>query len=185
MVKEHLKDAKERMKKTEEATRHEFTKIRTGKATTGLLDNIKVEYYGSTVPLSQVANIGVPEIRLLTIQPWEKSMIGPIEKAILQSDLGINPTNDGNIIRLPIPPLTEERRKSLVKLVHKLAEEGKVAVRNIRRDAINKLKAEEKKGDIREDDLYRGQDEIQKLTDESIERIDELVKYKENEIMEV
>ncbi len=185
MIDELLKDTENRMSKTEEATQRELLKIRTGKATTGLLDNIKVDYYGSVVPIAQVANIGVPEARMLTIQPWEKNMLPVIEKAILQSDLGITPSNDGTFIRLPIPLLTQERRMSLVKMVHKLAEEGKISIRNTRRDAIQKLKAAEKSSKIREDERYRAQEEIQQLTDQSIERIDEMVKHKEIDIMEI
>ncbi len=179
------KDAEERMKKSVEAVRAELAKIRTGKATAELLDGIKVEYYGTQVPINQVANITVPEPRLLSVQPWDKNMIGPIEKAIRSSDLGLNPTNDGRVIRIPIPPLTEERRKDLVRLVHKLAEEGRVAIRNIRRDANDKIKKLEKNHEISEDEAHRQLDDIQKLTDSYIEKIDELLKIKEKEIMEV
>lgn len=185
MIKELMKDAQERMDKAIEATRREFAKIRTGKATVALLDNIKVDYYGVPTPLSQVANLGAPETRLLTIQPWEKKMLPIIEKAIFESDLGITPTNDGNIIRLPIPALTEERRRELVKVVHKLTEEGKVAVRNIRRDALGKLKNAEKDSEIRQDELYRAQEDLQELTDNHVKKMDELMQHKEEEIMEV
>ncbi|OQY29010.1 MAG: ribosome recycling factor [Candidatus Cloacimonetes bacterium 4572_55] len=185
MIKKVLEDAKVQMRDAETAMTREFAKVRTGKATASLLDNIKVDYYGSMVPISQAANIGVPEPRMLTIQPWDKNMMSAIERAILQSDLGITPSNDGNFIRLPIPALTEERRRNLVKIVHKSAEEGRVSVRGARRDAIQKLKAAKKKSDITEDDLHRGQDDVQELTDASTKNIDKLMKQKEKEIMEV
>ncbi len=185
MIKVVVKEVHDQMIKAEKSVQREFSKIRTGKATTALLDNIRVDYYGSQVPISQVANLGVPEPRLLTIQPWEKNMVTPIEKAILKSDLGITPSNDGNIIRLPIPQLTEERRRGIVKLVHKMAEEGRVSIRNSRRDGNNKLKAAEKASEIREDELYRAQEDIQKMTDEAIKDIDKLVTIKEAEVMEV
>lgn len=177
--------AEERMGKAVENTRHEFVKIRTGKATTGLLDGIKVEYYGSMMNLNQVANISVPEPRMITVQPWEKNMLQPIEKAILASDLGITPSNDGTTIRLAIPKLTEERRKELVKLVKKFSEEGKIAVRNIRRDANDQFKKAEKNHDISEDISHTEQDRIQKMTDTYSAKIDELFNMKEKEIMEV
>ena len=185
MIKQIQKDAKDRMEKAKEATRQEFNKVRTGKASPAILDNIMVEYYGTMVPISQVANIAAPEPRLVTIHPWEKKMLAIIEKAIFQSELGITPTSDGNIIRLPIPQLTEARRKDMVKTVHKLSEDGRVAIRNVRRDLIQKLKNAEKNSEIREDEFYRGQDEIQKMTDDYIKEIDEMVKHKEKEIMEV
>lgn len=173
------------MLKAVESTRGELTKIRTGKASPALLDTIRVEYYGSTVPLKQVAGINTPEPRLITVQPWEKNLIGEIEKAILKSDLGLNPSNDGAVIRLPIPQLTEERRKDLVRLCHKLVEEGRVAVRNIRRDANDLLKKSEREHDISEDQYHTAMDEVQKLTDKYISQIDEVLKNKEDEIMEV
>ncbi len=185
MKSELYKEAEQRMKKSVEAIRNEFARIRTGKASTALLETIKVEYYGSMVPLTQVANITAPEMRTLAIQPWEKNMIGPIEKAIIQSDLGLNPTNDGRVIRIPIPPLTEERRRDLVRLVHKIAEEGRIAIRNIRRDINEKIKKREKNHEISEDEAHRELEEIQKLTNSYIEKIDELLKIKEKEIMEV
>jgi len=184
-IKAIKKDAEERMAKAIENTRSELMKIRTGKASPALLDTVRVEYYGSVVPLKQVANINAPEPRLITIQPWEKKMIGEIEKAILKSDLGLTPANDGTLIRLPIPQLTEERRKDLVRLCHKLAEEGRIAIRNVRRDANDKLKALEKDHDISEDQFHTATDEIQKITDSHTEQIDELLKKKEEEIMEV
>ena len=185
MVKDVLKNAEDRMKKAVEVVREELVKVRTGKATTALLDGIKVEYYGSIVPLSQVANISTPDVHTIAVQPWEKNMIGPIEKAILNGNLGLNPTNDGNIVRVPIPPLNEERRRELVKLIKKFGEEGKIAVRNVRRDAIEHLKKSEKAEHFSEDERKRGEQESQKLTDRHIADIDKLLALKEKEIMEV
>jgi len=185
MVEKVKKDAEERMKKAVENTRAEFARIRTGKATPALLDAVRVNYFGSSVPIKQVASISTPEARLITIQPWDRKMIGEIEKAILKSDLGLNPVNDGTLIRLPIPALTEERRKDLVRLCHKLAEEGRIAIRNIRRDANEHLRKAEKEHEISEDEMHWGLEEIQKLTDTYIQRIDELLKKKEAEVMEV
>jgi len=179
------RDAESRMKKSVESTRQELAKIRTGRASPELLDTVRVEYFGAQVPIKQIANITVPEPRLLAIQPWDKSMIGPIEKAILKSDLGLNPTNDGRIIRIQIPTLTEERRRDLVRLVRKLGEEGRIAIRNIRRDANDAIKKREKAGELSEDEARREKDEIQELTDEYISKIDEILKQKEEEIMEV
>jgi ribosome recycling factor len=181
---EILKDAERRMTLATESTLSEFTKIRTGKASTAILDSVRVDYYGSKAPLKQVANIGIPEPRLLTIQPWDKSIIGIIEKAIQVADLGLNPINDGNMIRVPIPQLTEERRVELAKICKKIAEDGRVAIRNIRRDANEKLKYAEKDHAISEDDSHRFQDNVQELTDETIKKIDELLEKKEAEIME-
>ena len=175
----------EKMGKTIENIRYELNKFRTGKASATILDGVKVNYYGSIVPLKQAANISVPEARLITIQPWDKSMINEIEKAILKSDLGLTPMNDGHIIRLPIPQLTEERRINLVKQAKRLGEEGKISIRNTRREANEKIKKAEKNHEISEDDSHRSQDEIQKLTDEYIEKIDEILKKKETEIMEI
>ncbi|GBD92684.1 ribosome-recycling factor [bacterium BMS3Abin05] len=174
-----------RMRKSLEAIQSEMAKIRTGKATTSLLDMIKVNYYGSQVPLKQVANITVPEPRLLSVQPWEKNLIPEIEKAILKSDLGLNPSNDGKTIRIPFPQLTEERRKELVKLVKKMAEEGRIAVRNIRRDVNEHIKKAQKNHELTEDQEHDELDEIQKLTDEYIEKIVKILAEKEKEIMEV
>ena len=160
-------ETSERMDKAVESVRREFAKIRRGKATVSLLDGVKVDAYGSTVPIRQVANISVPEARLLVVQPWDKKLLGDVEKAIQSADLGLNPSNDGNIIRVPIPPLTEERRKELVRYVHKLAEEGRVAVRNVRRDVNEQLKEKQKAGDISEDEYHRAHDKtIQEMTDE-------------------
>ena len=185
MIAEIKADVTERMKKAIVATAHELSKVRTGKATTALLDGIRVEYYGNMVPLNQAATVAAPEPRLLTIQPWEKSMGPEIAKAIMKSDLGLNPVPDGNIIRVPIPQLNEERRKELVKLVKKMAEEGKIAIRNIRRDANDHLKKAEKNKKVSEDDHHRTSDEVQKMTDEHIAEIDKLVVAKEAEVMEV
>ncbi len=173
------------MEKTVESLKRDFSRVRTGRASPSLLDGITVDYYGSPMPINQVANISVPEARMLVIQPWEKSMIGPIEKAIQSSDLGLNPQNDGNLIRLPIPALSEERRKELVKTSKKMSEDAKIAVRNIRRDSNEKLKKAEKDKDITQDMQKKGMDDIQKLTDEYIASIDELLSLKEKEIMEV
>ncbi len=185
MKSKYHRDAEERMNKTLEAVREELAKIRTGKATTSLLDTVKVNYYGTLVPLKQVANITVPEPRLLSVQPWEKNLIPEIEKAIMKSDLGLNPTNDGKIIRIPFPPLTEERRKELVKLVKKMAEEGRVAIRNIRRDVNDHIKKAQKNHELTEDQEKDELEDIQKLTDEFIKKIDEILADKEEEIMEV
>ncbi len=184
-VKEILKNAEERMKKAVEVVREELSKIRTGKATTALLDGVKVEYYGSTVPLKQVANTSTPDIHTISVQPWEKNMSGPIEKAILSANLGLNPINDGSLIRVPIPPLNEERRRELVKLTKKFGEEGRIAIRNVRRDAIEHLKKAEKDEHMSEDERKRGEQEAQKVTDKSIKDIDQLLALKEKEIMEV
>ncbi len=184
-IKDIHKDAEHRMQKAVESTRSELTKIRTGKASPALLDTIKVSYYGSMVPLKQVASISTPEARLLVIQPWEKNLIGEIEKAILKSDLGLNPVNDGTVIRLPIPQLTEERRKDLVRLCNKLGEEGRIAIRNVRRDANDHLKKMEKNHEISEDEYHTAVDEVQKITDKYIQQIDDLLKIKEAEILEV
>ena len=185
MKSKFYQDAEERMKKTIESVRSEFSHIRTGKATTGLLDGIKVDYYNNSVPIKQVANITVPEMRMLAIQPWEKNMIAEIEKAILKSDLGLNPVNDGRIIRVPIPTLTEERRKDLVKLVKRLAEEGRISIRNIRRDVNDSIKIAEKNHELSEDNAHDELNEIQNLTNDYVKSIDDMLKVKETEIMEV
>ena len=185
MIEELYSDTEERMKKALESFRRELASIRTGKATPALLDGIKVDYYETMTPLSQVANISVPDPRLLVIQPWEKGLIPEIVKAIHKSDLGLNPQPDANVIRLPVPPLTEERRKDLAKLVKKSAEDGKIAIRNIRRDANETLKKAEKDKDISEDESRKAQEHVQEITDEHIELLDEMVKKKEEEVMEV
>jgi ribosome recycling factor len=163
---------------------HELTRIRTGRASPALLDVVKIDYYGSTVPLNQASSITAPEPRLLVIQPWEKRLIGEIEKAILQSDLGLNPTNDGNVVRVPIPELSEERRQDLLKLVKKFCEETRVAIRNIRRDANDHVKNLEKDHEISEDESHKVQDDIQKLTDDYVGKVDEHYNSKEKEILE-
>jgi len=183
MLDEVYKDARTRMKKTLQVLEHELAKIRTGRASVALVEEIKVDYYGTPTPLNQLASISIPESRLIVIQPWDPSSLTAIEKAILKSDLGLTPTNDGKLIRISIPPLTEERRKELVKVVHKIAEESKVAIRQIRRDANETLKRMKKNKEISEDDLHRGQEEVQKITDEFIKNVDEVTKKKEEEIL--
>jgi ribosome recycling factor len=185
MIEDLLEDAKRRMDKSVEATANEFNTIRTGRASAALLDRVKVDYYGTETPLNQLATINVPEARLLTIQPYDPGSIKSIERAIQESELGLTPANDGKIIRLPIPQLTEERRKELVKVVRQLAEEGRVAVRNVRRDVMHHLKELVRDGDVGDDEERRAEERAQKLTDEHTARIDELLKRKEEEIMEV
>lgn len=185
MIKDIIKDSGDRMKKAVEHIISEFIKVRTGRASVGLLDGIKIDYYGTPTPLNQVGNISTPDSHTITIQPWDKSVMQLIEKSILNSNLGLNPVNDGSVIRIPIPALNEERRKELVKLVKKMAEEGRVAIRNIRRDEIEKLKKTEKAEHISEDDRKHGETEIQKLTDKYIKDVDEVLSKKEKEIMEV
>ncbi len=182
---ELYKDASTRMKKSISAFHHELQKVRTGRATPTLLDSVTVDYYGNMVPLNQVATISVPEPRLIVVQPWEKTMVGPIEKAILKAELGLNPSNDGTIIRIPIPQLSEERRKDLVKLVKKFAEESRIAIRNIRRDANDHLKKLEKNHDISEDELSNQLDKIQELTNKNIKEIDDVLAAKEKEVLEI
>jgi len=181
----HLTEAESSMKKSVEVVKKEFASLRAGRATPALLDKIMVSYYGNLMPVNQLANISAPEARLLMIQPWDKSALPEIEKAILKSDLGINPGSDGTVIRLTIPQLTQERRAELVKIIKKKAEEGRVAIRNVRRDTNDILKQQQKNGEISEDDLRRFQDEVQKLTDKYIKEIDALVKVKEQEIVQV
>lgn len=185
MAKQVLANTKEKMEKAVGALSRELASVRAGRASANLLDKISVDYYGAPTPVNQLASISVPEARLLVIQPYDKTVLGDIEKAILKSDLGLTPANDGSLIRLSIPALTEERRKELVKLVKKYGEEAKVAVRNIRRDGNDDLKKLEKNGDITEDELRGNTDEVQKLTDEYIVKIDQVAKDKEKEIMEV
>jgi len=177
-------EAEREMRKSLEVTQKNFASIRTGRASLSLLEGIQVDAYSSSLPLNQVAVLAVPESRLITIAPWDTSLIPAIEKAILKSDLGITPSNDGKIIRLTIPPLTEERRKELVRVVKKMGEEGRVAIRNIRRDGNEKVKAQEKKKEISEDDLHKALDHIQELTDRYIEQLEDLLNKKEKEIME-
>ena len=180
-----LQEAKRKMEGAVEALRREFTGVRTSKATPALLDTVRVEAYGSHVPLNQVASVSAPEPRLLVLQPWDRAMITPIEKALQTSDLGLKPSNDGKVIRVPIPALTEERRKEYVRLLHKMTEEGRVAVRQARKDANDDIKRRQKDGDLSEDDARREQDEVQKLTDRFIHQMEELLKHKEAEVMEV
>lgn len=179
------KTAQARMQKSVEALKHELSKVRTGRAHPSLLDHLMVPYYGAEVPLSQVASVSASDARTLTITPWEKSMVQPIEKAIQASELGLNPQSDGNMLRLPIPPLSEERRKELFKNCKKTGEESKVAIRNVRRDANEKLKEAEKDKDVTQDEAKKGLDEIQKLTDKFIKTVDDILVGKEKEIMEV
>ncbi|MFN3872169.1 MAG: ribosome recycling factor [Ignavibacterium sp.] len=180
-----IKDAKNRMDKTLETLRSELAKVRTGKATTALLDGIKVDYYGNMTPINQVGNLTVLDAHTLSITPWDKSMIPVIEKAILEANLGFNPVSDGTNIKIPVPPLTEERRKDFVKIVKKFGEDAKIAIRNVRRDANEHLKKEQKDKKMSEDELKIAEDEVQKLTDQHIKMIDDLLKHKEKEIMEV
>lgn len=184
MKDEILSDLRKRMGKTVDALNREFNKIRTGRATPALLEGIKVECYETLMPIEQVASISVPESRLIIVQPWDQSIIGDIEKAILKSELGLTPMNDGKIIRIAIPPLTEERRKELAKLARKIAEESKIAVRNQRRDANEMFKDLKNEKEISEDEFYKCQNEVQKITDEFIKKIDEITAQKEKEILE-
>jgi ribosome recycling factor len=185
MVEEFLVDARERMGKSVEATRNELATVRTGRASPHLLDRIEVDYYGTQTPLRQIAQIAATDARLLTLTPYDKSSISAIEKAILESDLGLTPSNDGNVIRLQIPELNEERRRDLVKVVHGVAEEGRVAVRNIRRDCMHNLRELKKEGEAGEDEERRAEGELQKATDKAVGEIDGLLKGKEEEILEV
>lgn len=185
MINEINQDAQQRMQKTVEALRHELQRLRTGRAHPSLLEHIEVDYYGSPTPLKQVANISIEDARTLTLVPWEKSMVRAIEKAILESDLGLNPMSAGEVIRIPLPPLTEERRKEMVKLVKNTGENSKIAVRNIRRDANGDFKALEKDKEMSEDDLRRAEDGMQKITDKFIAQIDAVLGEKEKELMEV
>jgi ribosome recycling factor len=182
---ELIKDARARMAKSVEATRHEFGSVRTGRASPALLDRINVDYYGTSTPLKQLATISAPEPRLLTIQPYDKSSIKAIERAILESDIGLTPNNDGNVIRLGVPELTEERRKQLVRVVRHIAEEGRVAIRNIRRDVMHDLRELKEAGEAGSDDEHRAEIELQKVTDTRIGELDELLGQKEAEILEV
>lgn len=185
MLDEIYADAEERMKKAVAAYQRELSSLRAGRATPTLLDRIEVDYYGTLTPLNQLAGVTAPEPRLLVVQPWDKQSLPEVEKAIMKSDLGLTPSNDGNVIRLTIPELTEERRKDLVKFVKKKAEEGRVAIRNIRRDANDSIKQLEKESEISEDESKRAQDEIQELTDEMIKEVEQVLEAKEKEVMEV
>ncbi len=185
MIEDTYKDTKDKMSKSLEALKTELSRIRTGRASLSMFDGIKADYYGSATPVNQIASISVPESRLITIQPWDVSAIKEIERAILKSDLGLTPSNDGKMIRLAIPPLTEQRRKEIVKTVNKVCENYKVAIRNIRREANELLKKLKKDGDISEDQVFRSQDEVQKITDDYINKIDATYKEKEADILEI
>jgi len=184
-IQEIIKSVKMRMDKNLEALNHELSRLRTSRATPALVDTIKVEYYGSTVPLRQIASITTPEPRMILIQPWDTNAAADIEKAILKSELGITPNSDGKVIRIILPSLTEERRQDLVKLVKKISEEFKIAVRNVRRDANEEIKILEKDSKITEDEKYKMQEDVQKVTDEHIKKIDEIIAAKEKEVLEV
>ena len=184
-IDEFIDDATRRMDKSVESAQHEFNTLRTGRASAALLDRIQIDYYGTKTPLNQLASINAPEPRLLTVQPFDPSSLPSIERTIQESDLGLTPSNDGKIIRLPIPQLTEERRKELVKVARQMAEEGKVAIRNVRRDVMHHLKELVDKGDVGSDEEHRAEEHVQKLTDDHVHKIDELLKRKEAEIMEV
>jgi ribosome recycling factor len=185
VIDEFLQDAREHMDKSVESTRVKFQSIRTGRASPALLDRITVDYYGAVTPLKQLATISAPEARMLTVQPYDKSSIKAIERAIMESDLGLTPNNDGNLVRLVLPELTEERRKQLVKVVRGITEEGKVALRNIRRDVMHDLKELREAGEAGADDEHRAEDALQKLTDDKVKELDALLKGKEAEILEV
>lgn len=185
LIDELLEDAKGRMTKSVESTRNELATVRTGRASPHLLDRIVVDYYGAQTPLKQLANVAASDARLLTITPFDKSSIGAIEKAIQESDVGLTPSNDGNVVRLQVPEMTEERRREMVKVVHGVAEEGRVAVRNIRRDTMHDLRELKKEGEAGEDDERRAESALQKQTDEAVAEIDSLLKGKEEEILEV
>ena len=184
MIESIYQETRESMAKSVEALKKELSRMRTGRASLLILDGIKVDYYGTMTPLNQMATLAVPESRLITIQPWDASVIKDIEKAILKSDLGLTPSSDGKIMRISIPPLTEERRKEIVKVVHKVCEDFKVSVRNIRRDSNDLVKSMKKDGEISEDDAFKSQDQVQKITDEHVRLIDECYKGKEKEILE-
>lgn len=185
MTKQIIKDAEDRMRKSVEAFRHDLASMKAGRATPAILDKLRVDYYGTPTPINQVANIEIPDARTIMIKPWDRTQLKAIEKAILTSDLGLNPNNDGVVIRLAIPPMTEDRRKELVKVVHKRTEEERVVVRNVRRDANDQVKRSEKDKEISEDESKRAQDEVQKLTDRYIKEVDQIMATKEKEIMEV
>lgn len=180
-----IKAANQAMERAIEALKRDFSSVRTGKATPALLDNVRVEAYGSQVPLNQVASVSAPEARLLVVQPWDRAMLNPIEKALQTSDLGLNPSNDGKIIRVPIPALTEERRREYVKLLHKMAEEARVSIRHARKEGNDEIKRRQKDSEISEDQARREQEEVQKSTDRFIQTVEEVLKQKEAEVMEV
>ncbi len=185
MVDEVLGETRAAMEKAVQSLRKEMTKVRTGRASIALLDDVRIEYYGVPTPLSQVATLSTPEARLITVQPWEKNLIPEIEKALFKADLGLTPSSDGQLIRLPVPALTEERRREMVKIIKRMAEDAKISVRNARRDANENLKMLEKEKEITEDDLKRSEKEVQQLTDEFVSAIDTVVQNKEREVMEI
>jgi ribosome recycling factor len=185
MIADVKSNASAGMKKALESFKRDLSKVRTGRASLSLLDDVKVDYYGTPTPLNQVGSMAVPEPRLITIQPWEKNLIGEIEKAILKADLGLNPNSDGQIIRLAFPPLTEERRKEMVKQVKRMGEDAKIGIRNVRREANDLLKKFEKDKDITEDELKRGEKEIQDVTDDFVARVDKVIEEKEKDLMEI
>jgi len=185
MVKEVLREARTAMDKAVKSLKKDMTKVRTGRASISLLDDVKIEYYGVPTPLSQVATLSVPEARLITVQPWEKNLIPDIEKAIFKADLGLTPSSDGVLIRLPVPALTEDRRREMVKIVKRMSEDAKISVRNARRDANENLKMLEKEKEITEDDLKRSEKDVQQVTDEFVASIDSIIQNKEQEIMEI
>ena len=184
MIESMYQETRESMKKSIDALENDLKKIRTGRASLSILDDIRVDYYGTPTPLNQMASLSTPESRLITIQPWDVSVIKDVEKAILKSDLGLTPSNDGKVVRISIPPLTEERRKQLVKVIYKKSEEHKISIRNVRRDTNDLLKSLKKDGEISEDDAFKAQDQVQKITDEHIKLIDDVCKNKEKEILE-
>lgn len=185
MLDKIIRESEEKMKKATEFTRQELSKLRSGKATVAILDDIKVDYYGQKMPIGQTASVSTPDAHLVVVQPWDKTMIQEIEKAILAANIGLTPSNDGSVIRLPVPPLTEERRKELVKVAKKFAEEGRVTIRNIRRESNEHLKKAEKEEHVSEDERKRGETEVQKLTDKYIKQLDDILAGKEKEILEV
>jgi len=185
MLEKIIHEADDKMKKAVEFTRQELTRLRSGKATAALLDDVRVDYYGQKLPIAQVATVGTPDAHLITVQPWDKSILGDIEKAILAANVGLTPSSDGSLIRLPVPLLTEERRKELVKIAKKFAEDGRITIRNIRRDSNEHLKKAEKDEHVSEDERKHGENEVQKLTDKYIKHLDEILSTKEEEIMEV
>ncbi len=185
MIKEIYKETKDRMEKSIEALEKEMNRVRTGRASQTVLDGVKVDYYGTLTPLNQMATIAIPESRLITVQPWDVSAIKEVEKGILKANLGLTPSSDGKLIRISIPPLTEERRKEIAKTVHKTCEDYKVAVRNIRRDSNDTLKSIQKDGDISEDDNFKAQKQVQEITDEYVKRVDQVYSTKEKEIIEL
>jgi len=184
MIESIYQETKEKMGKSLEALKNELSRVRTGRASLKIFDGVRVDYYGTPTPLNQMASLSIPESRSIVIQPWDVSVIKEVEKAILKSDLGLTPSNDGKIVRIAIPPLSEERRKDLVKIVHKIAEEYRVAVRNVRRDANEMLKLAKKEGEISEDAAFKAQEQIQKITDEFIKLVDDAGKEKEKEVLE-